>query len=146
MIFRQYGQEDLSALSDMIHALYREDPGGETIDDRKITDTVNEHTIHPEKLNIIIFEDDDQILGYALLVYAWSNEYGGDILHVDELYVQEAYRDQGIGAAFFHFIEETMSPAALQLEVAPSNRKALVLYNRLGFIPSGNTHLIKKHR
>ena len=146
MIFRQYGQEDLSALSDMIHALYREDPGGETIDDRKITDTVNEHTIHPEKLNIIIFEDYDQIRGYALLVYAWSNEYGGDILHIDELYVKEAYRDQGIGAAFFHFIEETMSPAALQLEVTPSNHRAMGLYRRMGFVPSENTHLIKRRR
>lgn len=127
----------------MIHALYREDPAGQPMDDAKIAATVAEYRQHPEKLDIILIEKGGKATGYALLVYYWSNEYGGDILHIDELYVKEAHRGQGTGTAFFRYIEWPAGIAAMQIETTPSNRRAVDFYKRLGFAPSENTHWIK---
>jgi hypothetical protein len=52
--FRKYGADDYGALSEMIHALYREDPAGQPMDDAKIAATVAEYRQHPEKLIAII--------------------------------------------------------------------------------------------
>jgi ribosomal protein S18 acetylase RimI-like enzyme len=59
------------------------------------------------------------------------------------LYVKEAYRGQGIGTAFFRYIEGLGGIAAMQLETTPSNRRTVDFYRRLGFAPSENTHWIK---
>jgi GNAT superfamily N-acetyltransferase len=41
-------------------------------------------------------EFDRQVVGYALLMSFWSNEYGGELCNVDELYVQPAQHGRGL--------------------------------------------------
>lgn len=141
--FCLYEESDYKDLMDMIVSLYREDPEGEPMDEGKIKSTVGEFRKNPEKISIYMFKQGNECVGYAILVYFWSNEYGGNIVDIDELYVRERYRNQGIGTQFFSFVERMENRAALQLETTPSNRKALAFYERLGFVPSSNTRLIK---
>lgn len=79
-----------------------------------------------------------------ILVFFWSNEYGGNIVIIDELFVKEEYRSQGIGTEFFSFAEKFNNKAAIQLETTPFNKRALDYYKRLGFVPDENTHLTRK--
>jgi hypothetical protein len=44
------------------------------------------------------------LLGYALLIPYWSNEFGGVLLFVDELFVLREVRNRGIGHSFFRFL------------------------------------------
>jgi len=88
MKFRAFKYADYSELKRMIHALYREDPGNEQITDEKISKTVKELRKNPSKGKIIIFEKRKVTIGYSILIFYWSDEYGGDILHIDELYVK----------------------------------------------------------
>lgn len=129
-------------LKEMIVSLYREDPEGESINEEKIKRTIAESRNNPGKLRIYMFRQENDNVGYAILVYFWSNEYGGDIINIDELYVKETCRNQGIGTEFLSFVERMDNKAALQLETTPSNSRALGYYRRLGFVPSGNTHLM----
>ena len=52
MVFRRYRTDDFPVLSDMIKALYREDPGGEPMDESKIASTVNVHRAYPDRLDM----------------------------------------------------------------------------------------------
>ncbi len=140
--FCLYEENDYADLLDMIESLYREDPEGEPMDEEKIRRTVAEFRDHPEKLSIYMFRIGKVNIGYAILVYFWSNEYGGNIVTIDELYVKGSYRNQGVGTKFLSFAEAMENKAALQLEATPSNQKALDYYIRLGFVPSANTHLM----
>jgi GNAT superfamily N-acetyltransferase len=111
----------------------------------KIRSTFKEFTLRPEKGRIIAFEMDNTVVGYAILVFFWSNEFGGDFIEVDELFVQEGYRNRGIGKMFFHWLEETWCGKAvgLALQTPPSNERAIAFYKRMGFSVSKNLHFMK---
>ncbi len=143
--FRPVKRSDYSELRKMIHALYREDPVDKPIDDEKIAKTIRRMHRNPFMGKIIIFEKDNVIIGYAILIFYWSNEYGGDILHVDELYVKPEHRRLGVATRFFKHIHLTFKNkiVAIHLEVTPSNTKAMAYYQKLGFKKTRNEHLIR---
>lgn len=142
--FQLYREKDYTDLLEMMISLYQEDPEGEPINEVKIKRTIAESSKNPDKVIIYMVQRDGKNIGYAILVFFWSNEYGGNIVTIDELYVKEEYRSQGIGTEFFSFVERMDNKAALQLETTPSNQRAFDYYKRLGFIPSANTHLIRQ--
>jgi len=142
--FRLYQEADYSDLRDMIFSLYREDPEGEPMVEDKIKRTVAEFRKNPDKLNIYMIRRDNKNIGYAILVFFWSNEYGGDILTVDELLIKAEFRNQGIGTEFFTFADKMENKAALRLETTPDNQRAFEYYKRLGFVPDENNHLTRK--
>ena len=128
----------------MIHELYREDPSTKQISDKKISKTFRKLRDKPDKGKIVIFEDEKELVGYAILIPYWSNEYGGNILHIDELYVKADYRDRGVATSFLkQLVRRNHDAVALQLEVTPSNTRALNYYQKLGFRKTKNSHLIR---
>ena len=143
MKFRPVRHTDYSELKRMIHALYVEDPVNEPITDKKISKTFKELRKKPCKGKIIIFEKDHATIGYSILIFYWSNEYGGDILHIDELYVKPEHRERGAAARFFKHIAQTYRDkvVAVQLEVSPTNTRARNYYQKLGFKQTRNVHL-----
>ena len=143
--FREFQQDDLAEVKQMIFQLYAEDPEGEPITSEKINNTIRELSAHPEKGRLVVFRTASEVAGYAIVVYFWSNELGGDVLHIDELFVKESWRNRGIASRFIAAIPsiEQGTVKALQLEVTPSNQQALSYYKRLGFKSSKNSHLLK---
>ncbi len=141
--FRALKNADYSELRRMISALYSEDRGNEPITDKKIAKTVRELSKNHCKGKIIIFEKENVTIGYSILIFYWSNEYGGDILHVDELYVKPEHRQRGVATSFFEHISQAFKDkiVAVQLEVRPSNTNAMNYYRRLGFRKTRNLHL-----
>ena len=79
--------------------------------------------------------------GYALLIAYWSNELGGEVCAIDELFVAPDSRSRGHGAALFEAIgrgDLWPGPAvALALGVTAGNGRARRLYQRLGFVAAG---------
>ena len=77
--------------------------------------------------------------GYALLISFWSNELGGEVCNIDELFVAPAFRGRGLAANLFTALTSSEprlwpeKPVALTLEVSPANERAGALYERLGF-------------
>lgn len=141
--FRSARHSDNSTLRNMICALYKEDRVDEPITDKKISATFKELDRNPCRGKIIVFEKGRVAIGYAILIFYWSNEYGGDVLHVDELYVKPEHRQRGVATSFFRHLSETFKPKArlMQLEVSPTNSKAMNYYRKLGFKPTRNVHL-----
>ena len=146
--FRAFKKSDFSELKEMIFSLYCEDPEGEVINESKINKTVEELLENPIKGRIIIFEVDEIITGYSIIVFYWSNEYGGDFLQIDELYVKPEWRNKGIGTSFFEFLlrEYKENKVALSLEVTPANNKAIEYYRKIGFEKSKNIPYLKFYR
>lgn len=77
----------------------------------------------------------EAIAGYALVAKSFSQEAGGMVLWVDELFILPEHRSLGLGREFFEFVQRNLSPTVkrIRLEVDEDNVKALSLYRRLGF-------------
>ena len=143
MTYRDFEESDFGDLSEMVFCLYEEDPEGQKINDAKIRKTVDEYTARPEKLRIVIICADGKAVGYSLIVFCWSNEYGGDIVIIDELFVKKEYRNNRVASDFIeNQIREYKNAAAVEIEATPSNSEAKRLYERLGFEVSQNDRYV----
>lgn len=92
----------------------------------------------------LIIEKDGAIAGYVVLVRFYSQEAGGEVIWIDEIYVRERFRAVGLGHAAFERIFELFPDAvAFRLEVEPENRRAWQLYKSLGFAPMEYASMIK---
>jgi GNAT superfamily N-acetyltransferase len=138
--YRAIAPADHAQITLFIKELYREDPGGEDTSDAKIQRTFEELGTHPDKGACVVFEKDGALAGYALLINFWSNERGGNVLIIDEIYVAPPFRGQGIATDFMQHLMRTRfnDAVVLQLEVTPINIGARKLYERLGFKPHYN--------
>ena len=136
--------EDQELVRGMIHRFYASDPEMGAITDEKITRTFEELYTHPQKGSIVVIKDEGTAVGYAILVNFWSNEAGGNILDIDELYVEEEARGKGIASSFIKSIIETRvnDCVAVELGVINGNERAQKLYERLGFRLSSNRRLV----
>jgi GNAT superfamily N-acetyltransferase len=120
----------------MCLALNTEDPG-EPVRREQVLATLATLRAEPVRGRALVAEAGGRIVGYALLISFWSNEYGGEICAVDELYITPEHRARGIGSALFEKVAEDRRiwprrPVAIELEVAPDNARARALYERLG--------------
>ena len=132
----------------MVLSLYREDPPGEEMTRAKIRGTARVLGSRPEKGDITLFCVDEAVVGYAIVAYCWSNEFGGDIARLDELYVRPPWRGQGIATAFLTGLgsEGERDVRGVELEVTPGNGSAFDYYVRRGFALKRNRHLFKRVR
>jgi GNAT superfamily N-acetyltransferase len=143
--FRICTESDLEIVREYVISLYREDLPEREMTAEKFDLTFWEFTNKPDKGRIVVFDRDNLVVGYAIIVFYWSNEYGGDFIEVDELFVRQDDRGKRIATTFFDWLEKTWDKkiVALSLQTTPANDRALTFYQRLGFKNSLNLHSIK---
>lgn len=76
------------------------------------------------------------VAGYAVLTFGYSLEFHGRDAFVDELYLRDEYRGQGIGKRALLFLTEVCAAegvSALHLEVERANTSAQSVYRNFGF-------------
>ncbi|MGE0869485.1 MAG: N-acetyltransferase family protein [Kofleriaceae bacterium] len=142
-MWRVARRADDVAIVEMCGALNREDPGPSPVSESQIRRTLETLRAEPVRGIAVVLEVDGQIAGYAFLISFWSNEFGGEICEIDELFVVPSRRNAGHGQALFAALkrgELWPGPAvATSLIVRPDNARALELYERLGFEPLGTS-------
>ena len=119
----------------MMRALYSEDQAASPVDQSRFPANIDALISAPLLGRIILFREDGLLVGYALLIPYWSNEFGGTLLFVDELFVIPGARNRGIGHSFFRFLGENrpFDAVAMAVESSPNNVAARRLYDSLGF-------------
>ena len=143
IVYRHIDTLDEEIVSEMIQNLYKEDNSIKLMTAEKIRNTFDTIKLNPGIGSIIVIEKDGNIAGYSILINFWSNEYGGNILFIDELYVKKEFRKEGIGTNFIKHLKETKfgNSVALQLHITSKNIRARKLYESLGFKPHQNETL-----
>ncbi len=86
-------------------------------------------------------------LGYIIVTFGWSVEFGGMDGIVDEIYVRPTVRGRGIAREVLLELPKALAGAglkALHLEVERSDDSAIKLYQRAGFRPRERYMLMSK--
>ena len=77
-------------------------------------------------------------IGYIVVTFGWSVEFGGLDGFIDEIYIRSGVRGRGVGSEVITSLTamlKSVGMKALHLEVDPENDKALRLYQRCHFKP-----------
>jgi GNAT superfamily N-acetyltransferase len=140
---------DDDAIVAMVEALYVEDPSDEPVPIENTRRTLDVLRGEPVRGRVVVLAVGDGLAGYAFLISFWSNELGGEVIEIDELYVVASSRGQGCASSLIRSLRDGSGPwprvpVALALQVTPSNDRARRLYERLGFAAWKNTTLIAR--
>ena len=132
--FREANANDRNALEEMIVAYYLFDH--QTINKSNIKSSLDIALKKNPHIVIWIIEVKQEIAGYLAVAIGFTIEAGGKDGFLDELFLKEKYRNQGIGRKAVQFAIEicpTLGIRRLSLEVESHNLRAKRLYQDIGF-------------
>jgi ribosomal protein S18 acetylase RimI-like enzyme len=147
-LWRLATEQDFDRIVEMNERLNEEDPS-ETMpfDPAMMKRALAEILVNPIRGAVAVLDLSGQRCGYALLISFWSNEFGGEICAIDELYVEPAFRGRGLATQLIQGLANGDSriwprpTAMITVEAYRTNPRAKALYERLGFEASPNHFL-----
>ena len=80
-----------------------------------------------------VFEDGEELQGYAMVAKSFSTEFGRPCIWIEDLYIEEKCRGLGLGSRFLRYIEGKYPDAVFRLEVEEENGRAVNVYRKCGF-------------
>jgi len=89
----------------------------------------------------------NETVGYVVLTFGFSFEYGGRDAFIDELFIKKPFRNQGIGDSSIKLVLEeakSLDIKAVHLEVESHNEGGIKLYTKHSF--GGNNRKLLTHR
>ncbi len=131
---RPMTREDASQVIDMMRVFYASPAvlsnGSEEIFINDVENCVNDS---PYLEGYIIATEQKEICGYGMVAKSFSTEFGKPCMWIEDLYLKEDVRGQGIGSSFLNYIAEKYPEAILRLEVEEENQRAIHTYRKCGF-------------
>ena len=101
-----------------------------------------EKTISNEDSNILVYENDGNVVGFLLLQAKQRPDFqfivSGKHCYIMDLIVTENKRDKGFGTALMNSAKnwaKEQNCSIISLDVLSNNTKAIVLYEKLGYMP-----------
>lgn len=86
--------------------------------------------------HVWLIQSGDKEVGYVVVTFSYSMEFGGPNAFVDDLFIQAGYRGAGLGTAALQKVRAfclERGVRALHLETGRDNAAAQALYRRAGF-------------
>jgi GNAT superfamily N-acetyltransferase len=128
--------DDVSILLGLMRAMREDDPWSVAFDDDRVREMIRSLLADPRAGRAWFVIDDGRIVGYVVMSFDFSFEYGGLNAWVDEIFIEKESRGKGLGTEVLDFFESAareLGVAAIHLEVNHGN-KAAELYRRRGFV------------
>lgn len=136
-MIRPFRNSDRPAVLEMMRSFYKSPAVDHSVPEsyfNKTFDTILSGSPYAEGW---LMEQEGKSAGYALIAKTYSNEAGGLVVWLEELFVTEKFRGLGLGTQLIQFLEGQYrdKAARFRLEVTDSNICAQNLYKKLGYAP-----------
>lgn len=133
-MIRDLKTEDKEIFISMMRDFYSSPAVNHAVDPVHFHDTFNSIIKGSPFTAAYIIESSGKTAGYALLSFTHSNEAGGMVVLIEEIYILEEFRKLGLANNFFEFIHNKYKEAKrFRLEITPENEPAIKLYRKLGY-------------
>ena len=144
-MIRKMRSEDKKTYMEMAREFYHSDAVLHPVPDTYFERTADEALRSDVYAEIFLFECENEAAGYGLIAKTYSQEAGGMVWWIEEVYVREAFRSKGIGREFCADLDKGKgsSVTRMRLEVEEDNTRAVALYKKLGYKPLEYAQMIK---
>ena len=88
---------------------------------------------NPFASGYVFTREDGSICGYSMLAHSYSTEYGRPVIWIEDLFLEEDVRGQGLAANLFDLVKEKYPDHIHRLEVEETNLHAIRAYKKNGF-------------
>ncbi len=134
-MIREIKAKDKDVFVNMARDFYKSEAVISEIPTQNILNTFDEVTSNSPYAKAYIIEHGGEIAGYALIGITYSNEAGGLVVWVEEIFIKENFRGLGLGSEFLSYVEDEFSDKAkrFRLEISHGNDAAPRLYERKGY-------------
>lgn len=136
MNIRDISYDDQNTFMQLCNEFYSSDATLFGFDGEAAEKTFREAVTGNPMLRILMIEnDEEQVVGYSIITCFWSNEAGGIVVLLDELYIRASERGKQLGSGFLAWLQDTYrdKAKAIRLEICKSNTGAIRLYKRYQF-------------
>ena len=136
-MIREIKAQDKDIFVQMAKEFYKSEAVISEIPTQNILNTFDEVNSNSPYAKAYIIEHDGDTAGYALIGITYSNEAGGLVVWVEEIFIKENYRGLGLGSEFLSYVEQEFGDKAkrFRLEISHDNDSAQRLYERKGYQP-----------
>lgn len=133
MKIREATKSDVSAIISLIKELAEYEKMSEAV---KIDERVFvSHLFERELAKVLVAQNDDEIVGYAVYFYSFSTWLGRAGIYLEDLYVKPKFRAQGVGFALIKHLAsicEKEGLGRLEWECLKWNELGIKFYEKLG--------------
>lgn len=140
MLLRDANLGDADIISEYNARLARETEGRE-LDHTVLTAGVRALLADTAKGRYFVAESAGEVIGQVMITYEWSDWRNGTIWWLQSVYVQAAFRRQGVFRALFEHVQRLASQqpgvCGLRLYVERENERAKDAYARQGMVNAG---------
>lgn len=142
---RRIQPEDRDIYIQMAQEFYHTDAVDHTIPVRNIENTFEELMRNDTYAEAYILEHENEAAGYILLAKTFSQEAGGPVVWIEEIYIRPEHQGKGIGSRIFKKLDDMFDEGVyrLRLEVEKTNIRAVELYERQGYTWLAYDQMIK---
>lgn len=135
MTYRLITLADRAEYLAMAHDFYASEAVLHAVPDSHFEETFEELMRSDAYAQAYVLETSGQTIGYALLAKTFSQEAGGVVLWIEELYIKPSHRACGYGSRFLREFLASLPPQVkrVRLEAERENDRAVRLYESLGF-------------
>ncbi len=147
-MIRKICREDRETYITLAKEFYRAGVTLEVVDTKNIEITFNELMRSDVYAECYIIEHEGNVAGFALLAKTFSQEAGGLVIWLEELYIRPEYRSKGLGSEFFEYLEKNMDSSVkrIRLEVEEENTRVVKLYEKMGFKWFNYDQMVKEYK
>ena len=144
-MIRKLEEKDRQLYIEMAREFYHSDAVLHPVPDSHFEKTAAESLNGSRCAEIYILEYDSAPAGDALKARRFSQDAGGFVVWVEELYMREPYRSKGLGREYFNYIEKEKDrdTVRIRLEVEEKNERAKSRYRQLGYEVLDYVQMIK---
>jgi len=132
--YRLLTPADVPLFLRMVEAARVEAGDTRIFDPTRILATVKELQPSRGKGSVYVFEREQKLAGYCVLVNCWSTEQCGTAIVADEFWVVPGARDQGLAADFFQLLAKVAPEGSTSIRIElPRGRRSTAPYVKMGF-------------
>ena len=136
---------DKDAVTDMMRSFYTSEAvytnGSEEIFSNDVDACVSDC---PFASGYVFTREDGSICGYSMLAHSYSTEYGKPAIWIEDLFIEEDARGEGLGSRLFDLGREKYPDHVHRLEVEDTNLHAIRLYKKSGFTTLPYAEMVRK--